>query len=521
MMLVRLGVGIARTERMRRNALPLASHDIAERLSQLATKWRLKCVPALGQLDETVVPTVIGVLRPMILLPSMALTIMTPEELDLILGHELAHVRRYDLWVNLLQRVGEAILFFNPSVWYLSRRISTLREYCCDELVCTRQSQTATAIRTRYAAALLRVVEVSRPSLLSDERLAGLAASGGNASELRRRIARLLGEPLREPLRISRGGLVAAALLVGVFAIGLAWTKADAPVATKSDSASSDESQATAVYPPAETDADRVVAAARARTFGTEKKSRLKFRLAYWSSDVKSMRKEKGDSLKLLFEARGKPVDEEQRRYNTLKSTWAWDGDKLFKGEERWEKPAGGGSPSKTWEQARYWDGHEGWQIEGKLPQRNVVRYGELADLFEHGPSSYEFPQIAAAGGRVPWQGPELMMEQQDMSPALARYQLVGSDKIDDVECDVYEGPSRHERVWIDKSRGVVKAVCEYFLQGDVPNYYSEVVRTIAGRTFVDEGEYGEWVASQSAEMKEKLGVFWAVTNFAEAKPGN
>ncbi len=521
MMFVRLGVGISRTERMRRRATLITTGTAATAISKIAKAWRLRGVPLVAQAERIAVPTVIGLVRPMILVPATTLTSLTEGELELILAHELAHVRRLDLWVNLLQRLGEVVLFFNPAMWYLSRRISTLREYCCDEMVCTRQGQATAAIRMSYAAALLRVVELARPSLAGDERLAGLAASGRSASELRRRISRLLGESVREPLRISRGGLAAVAVLAGVFAVGLEWTKADGPVVKDSETANKNEIQVAAAYPPPETDADRVVAAAQAQTFGTEKKSRLKFRLTYWNSDVPSMRKEKEDSLELLFAARGKPVNEEQRRYNSTETTWAWDGDELFKGEERWEKPAGGRSDSKTWEQARYWDGHEAWLSEGKPPQRNVVRYNKLAELFEHGPSTYEFPQIAAAGGRIPWQGPELVMEQQENTPAETRYKLVGSNKIDDVVCDVYEGPARQERVWIDKSRGVVKAVCEYFLHGEVPNYYTEIVKTIAGRTFQDGAEYAEWAESQPADVREKLSVFWSAANFAGAEPGN
>ena len=110
----------------------------------------------------------------------------------MILTHELAHVRRQDMWVNLLQRVAEALLFFNPALWYLSRRISTLREYCCDELTCRLSVQTKPEPRVRYAMALLRIAELSstcpeRRALDANE-LATLAASGRSPSEMRRRV---------------------------------------------------------------------------------------------------------------------------------------------------------------------------------------------------------------------------------------------------------------------------------------------------------------------------------------------
>ncbi len=62
------------------------------------------------------------------------LTGLSTDEFAAILSHELAHIRRYDLWMNLLQRLIESLLFFHPAVWMLSRRVSTEREVCCDDL---------------------------------------------------------------------------------------------------------------------------------------------------------------------------------------------------------------------------------------------------------------------------------------------------------------------------------------------------------------------------------------------------
>ena len=80
------------------------------------------------------VPTVIGWLRPVVLMPASALTGMGPEQLEAILAHELAHVRRHDYLVNLLQTLVETLLFYHPAVWWLSRRIRIERENCCDDL---------------------------------------------------------------------------------------------------------------------------------------------------------------------------------------------------------------------------------------------------------------------------------------------------------------------------------------------------------------------------------------------------
>lgn len=223
MMFVRLGIGIARSERMRRCATPITAGAAAAAISRIADAWRMRAVPLIACAERIAVPTVIGLMRPMILVPATALTALTEGELELILEHELAHVRRFDLWVNMLQRLGEAVLFFNPAVWYLSRRISTLREYCCDEAVCRRVDFETGEVQFAYVSALLRVVELAQPARLIGVNAATLAADGGSPSELRRRVASLLGEPMNEPLRLSRGGLVCAAALATVIFLSPDW----------------------------------------------------------------------------------------------------------------------------------------------------------------------------------------------------------------------------------------------------------------------------------------------------------
>jgi protocatechuate 3,4-dioxygenase beta subunit len=146
-------------------------------------------------------------------------------------------VRRYDLWVNLFQRLAEVVLFFHPAIWLLSRRISVLREYCCDELSCQSQAEPVGESRVRYAMALLRVVELANPGIAARENLAAMAASGRSPSEIRRRVARLFGEPLREPLHLTRGGMAMLLVLGALLIFGpTAWnTRAAAPVDQAAD----------------------------------------------------------------------------------------------------------------------------------------------------------------------------------------------------------------------------------------------------------------------------------------------
>jgi protein involved in polysaccharide export with SLBB domain/beta-lactamase regulating signal transducer with metallopeptidase domain len=80
------------------------------------------------------VPTVVGALKPIVLLPPAALTGLSVEQVEALLAHELAHVRRHDYLMNLAQSVIETLLFYHPAVWLLSRRVRQERELCCDDL---------------------------------------------------------------------------------------------------------------------------------------------------------------------------------------------------------------------------------------------------------------------------------------------------------------------------------------------------------------------------------------------------
>lgn len=224
-MLIRLLIGILRINRQAAQAARIEDSPLVTILRSLAERWSMTIVPVLAQAEHVLVPKLVGLVRPTILLPASAVSGMSVEELELILAHELAHVRRRDMWINLLQRITEAVLFFNPALWYLTRRISTLREYCCDDMVCRSQSESNDELRLRYATALLRVTEMAHPQLADRADLAALAASGRSPSEIRRRVARLLGESVREPLQFSRGGWMALLAVVTVSILGPALWK--------------------------------------------------------------------------------------------------------------------------------------------------------------------------------------------------------------------------------------------------------------------------------------------------------
>ncbi len=138
-------------------------------------------------------PLTIGVLRSLILLPASALLALSPEQLEVVLAHELAHVQRADYLWNLIQTAVETIFFFHPAVWWMGRRIRQYRELCCDDMALRSCSDPLV-----YATALLSMEEQRSRQL-------NLAmALGGHQSRhaLRERVARILGEGFSSASRV-------------------------------------------------------------------------------------------------------------------------------------------------------------------------------------------------------------------------------------------------------------------------------------------------------------------------------
>ena len=179
---LRLMSGWLLVQRMKSHGAAPAAPALANLAARLSR--RLHIVRPVRLLESSLVdvPTVIGWIRPVVLLPASALSGLTPYQLEAILAHELAHVRRHDYFVNLLQTLVETLLFFHPAVWWLSHRIRTERENCCDDLAVSLCGDPHT-----YATALADLEELrgaSRPLVL--------AATGGS---LVHRVRRLLGAP--------------------------------------------------------------------------------------------------------------------------------------------------------------------------------------------------------------------------------------------------------------------------------------------------------------------------------------
>lgn len=153
------------------------------------------------------VPMVVGWLRPVILLPASSLTGLTPQQLETILAHELAHVRRYDYLVNIFQTLVETVLFYHPAVWWISRCVREERENCCDDLVVHLYEE-----RIPYARALM-ALETLRGGAMP-------LAMGAGGGSLLQRIRRLLGAgPAEQPPGAREFSALALVGLGAVFAV--------------------------------------------------------------------------------------------------------------------------------------------------------------------------------------------------------------------------------------------------------------------------------------------------------------
>jgi len=194
---VRLIVAWAGVERLKWATRAVDATVIA-RVQSLAHRFGIDRPVRVFESTLVRVPTVVGCLRPVILLPASVLTGLTPAYLDAVLAHELAHVRRHDYLVNVLQSLVETLLFYHPAVWWCSRQIRIEREHCCDDMVVE-----AGGNRVAYASALAQLEE-----LRGLQPMLSLNASGGRLVD---RIRRLLGEsPMKE--RRSTAWTIAAAL---------------------------------------------------------------------------------------------------------------------------------------------------------------------------------------------------------------------------------------------------------------------------------------------------------------------
>jgi len=196
---------------LRRRGLPAgeAVLSVVERLSRRMGLTRHARVLVSGWAGG---PSLVGWLRPVILLPASALTGLTAEQLEGVLAHELAHIRRHDYLVNWMQMLLETLLFYHPAVWWISTRVRHERELCCDDLAVS-----ACEGALCYARALTTLEKMRETT--------AVPALGSTDGALVYRIQRIVGAATREygPSRASVA--IALSLAVAGMVFGVDWAR--------------------------------------------------------------------------------------------------------------------------------------------------------------------------------------------------------------------------------------------------------------------------------------------------------
>jgi len=176
---LRTAGGLLLIERMRRKETKPIGQELHEKCMALQRRMGLDRVIRYCECHRLDAPAVLGWFRPAVLLPMRALTGMDEQQIEAVIAHELAHIRRLDCFVNLFQIAVETLLFYHPAVWWVSERVRAERENCCDD-----EAISICGDAVVYARAL---------TLMEEWRAAPALLMAANRSPLAERVVRLLG----------------------------------------------------------------------------------------------------------------------------------------------------------------------------------------------------------------------------------------------------------------------------------------------------------------------------------------
>jgi beta-lactamase regulating signal transducer with metallopeptidase domain len=214
---LRLFGGWVMTRRLVDGARGPAAPDVRGLARRVAERLALARLVDVFESPTIAVPMMVGWIKPCVILPTAALAGLTPVQVEALLAHELAHVRRHDYLVNLLQSAIETLLFYHPAVWWISRDVRETREHCCDDVA------VAVCDRVVYASALADLAALAK--MTTGQRFA-LAATDGS---LVGRVRRILSG--RDDGREGRPGWLPAVLLAFTVAGMAPIVLSSAPVA--------------------------------------------------------------------------------------------------------------------------------------------------------------------------------------------------------------------------------------------------------------------------------------------------
>ncbi len=174
--------------RLVRHAVRPVSAEIHTLVRRVSGRLALERIVQVCESSAVVVPVMVGWLKPVVLLPASTIAGLAPAQVEALIAHELAHVRRHDYLVNLLQAIVETLLFYHPGVWWVSNQVRIEREHCCDDLA------VGVCDRLVYVTALADLAAITATPRVA------LAANGGS---LLGRVRRILGSGPEHRLPVS------------------------------------------------------------------------------------------------------------------------------------------------------------------------------------------------------------------------------------------------------------------------------------------------------------------------------
>ncbi len=180
-MIVRLAVNVAQLWTVSKKGIIPATQLHNDIMQRWIEKLQIAAKVKVYLSEQINVPIMMGAVKPIILLPVAAINNLTTEEVETIILHELAHIKRHDYLLNMIQTLIETILFFNPFVWLLSAIVRREREHCCDDIVV---ASSASPLPYAKALALLEQTRVNNSALTM--------AATGNKKQLLTRIKRIM-----------------------------------------------------------------------------------------------------------------------------------------------------------------------------------------------------------------------------------------------------------------------------------------------------------------------------------------
>ncbi len=224
-MLGRMFAALAGTAKLKRSAVDITDNALVELFENLCVRMKITQKIRFASSETLRIPGVLGFWRPVLLIPVSILSEVPAEYLEAIIAHELANIKRYDYLINFCQMLVEAIFFFNPAVWWISRQIRIEREACCDIA-----GIASTGRRLGYAQVLLdqisRTAMDVRPAMTAA--MTGFSDNKGTSSQ--ERVKRIIHPQHKPHMKISWVKLMLLTGIAGCIMLGL-WKTADMTIA--------------------------------------------------------------------------------------------------------------------------------------------------------------------------------------------------------------------------------------------------------------------------------------------------